>query len=179
MNTDKRTLRKHSRLRNLVFLFALLLLPVSAPGQESRGTILGRITDPGGASVAGAAIEVINVETGVALRTTTNDLGNYQLPFLAPGNYTVRVEGKGFKRIERPGIRVSTNTQVTLDFTLELGEVSETVTVTDRAPLLSVSTADLGQVFDTNYIGTTPITLTRNVLNTVYLAPGVKEAAAQ
>ncbi|MGH9672935.1 MAG: carboxypeptidase regulatory-like domain-containing protein, partial [Bryobacteraceae bacterium] len=160
------------------FCFSALLLAAVAAAQEFRGTILGRVTDPSSAPVSGAAIEAFNVDTAVTIRSTTNDAGNYQIPFLVPGNYTVRVEQAGFKRIDRPGIRVATNSQVTLDFALELGATAETVTVTADAPLLNTASADLGQVVEKNYLSNIAVNLTRNVLNTVRLTPGITGGGA-
>src|SRR6516165_11401822 len=130
----------------------VVALPSLALAQEYRGTILGRITDPTGAVVVGASIRVFNLETGVAISTTSNEQGNYQIPFLLPGEYRVAVEHPGFKNVERPDVRVSTNTQVTLDFTLAIGAAAETVTVTANAPLLNMASADLGQVVTNAYV---------------------------
>jgi hypothetical protein len=152
---------------------ALLLVPIAIWGQESRGTVLGRVLDPTGAAVVGAGIEAINVDTKVVLRTTSNEAGNYQMPFVVPGNYSVRVDHPGFKILERDGVRVSTGTQVTLDLQLELGATTESVTVTTSTPQLNPSNADLGQVLNTNILSSVSIGLGKNVLYAVRLAPGV------
>jgi hypothetical protein len=166
---------KHS-LGSIAFI--TLATAASVMAQEFRGTILGRITDPSAAPVLGASIEALNVDTGISIKSTSNEQGNYQIPFLVPGNYTVRVEQSGFKRVERDGIRVATNTQVTLDFALELGATTETVNVTASAPLLNTASADLGQVVERNYLTSITVNLTRNVLNTVRLTPGVTGGGA-
>jgi hypothetical protein len=98
--------------------------------QEYRGTILGRINDPSGAAVAGASIEVKNEATNAVTNSSSNEAGNYQVPFLLPGNYSVTVELQGFKKVERKSVRVSTNEQLVLDFALEIGATTESVTVT-------------------------------------------------
>ncbi|MEX2261460.1 MAG: carboxypeptidase-like regulatory domain-containing protein [Bryobacteraceae bacterium] len=152
---------------------AVLFLASAAPAQEIRGAILGRVGDPSGGAVAGAQIEVQSLATKVVTRGATNETGNYQVPFLLPGNYAVRVESPGFKRMERSGIRVSTNEQVTLDFTLEIGATSESVTVTTEAPILNTANADIGQVIDSNYVTMVSVSLSRNVLNVRNLAPGI------
>jgi len=154
-------------------LLSLFLFSSAVWGQESRGTILGRIVDPSGAAVAGAGIEAVNVDTRVVLRTTSNEVGNYQIPFVVPGNYLVVVDHSGFKKLQRDGIRVLTGTQVTVDLQLELGAASDSVTVTDSAPLLNPASGDLGQVLDSKVLSTTTMGLSRNVLYTVALAPGV------
>ncbi|MEK7404973.1 MAG: TonB-dependent receptor [Acidobacteriota bacterium] len=151
----------------------LLLLPAIAAAQESRGSILGRVTDPSGAAVTGASVEVQNVDTNTSLKTSSNEAGNYQIPFLLPGNYTVRVEQTGFKKLERQGIRVSTNEAVTLNISLELGALTESVTVTAAPPLLNTANADLGQVIDKTYVGMVSVSLSRNIINMRSLAPGV------
>lgn len=152
-------------------LLALACAVVAA--QEFRGTIRGKVSDPSGAAVVGASIEVINVETGVRLTARTNELGNYQAPFLLPGEYVVRIEHPGFKTLERRGIRVSLNELVTLDLTLELGQTTESVTVTAAAPLLNTASAELGQVIERKMVETMVVSLSRNVINLRNLAPGV------
>lgn len=155
-----------------IALCVLLYSPFLA-AQEFRGTVLGRITDPTGASVAGASIEVQSRTTNALLRTTSNEAGNYQVPFVLPGDYVVRVEMTGFKRIEQSNVRVSTNAQLTLDFTLELGVTSESVRVTATPPQLNTANADLGQVIDNSYVGMISVSLSRNIINLRNLAPGV------
>jgi hypothetical protein len=142
-------------------------------GQEFRGSIRGRILDPSGAAVPGATIEVINADTNVKTSAVSNEAGNYQVPFLLPGNYTVRVEHPGFKTLERQGIRVSLNEQIALELTLELGQATESVTVTASAPLLTTASADLGQVIERRMVETMVVSLSRNVINLRNLAPGV------
>lgn len=157
-------------------LILLLMAAVLAQGQEFRGTILGRIRDPTGAVVSGASIEVVNVDTNTVVRGRSNETGNYQIPFLMPGNYTVRVELAGFKKVERQGIRVSTSEPVTVDFTLEIGQAAESITVTAAAPMLNTTNADLGQVLDKTYVDMMTVSLTRNVMNLRNMAPGVTGA---
>src|SRR5262245_13446371 len=133
-------------MKATMFAAMMLLTAVSVCAQEFRGTILGRVTDSSGGIVAGATIKVINTETNVTVGTTSNQDGNYQVPFLNPGNYRVLVDHPGFKKTERQNVRVSVTSQIALDFVLEVGAVSETVNVTGSAALLNTSDADLGQV---------------------------------
>lgn len=155
------------------YISLTLLLCTCALAQEFRGTIRGRVIDPSGAAVPGATVEVINVDTNVRITAQSNELGNYQVPFLLPGNYTVRVQHPGFKTLERHGIRVSVNELVTLDLTLELGETTESITITASAPLLNTANADLGQVVERSMVETVVVSLSRNVMNIRNLAPGV------
>lgn len=151
----------------------LLLACAIATAQEFRGTIRGRISDPSGAAIVGASIEVTNAETGVKLTASSNEAGNYQVPFLLSGDYIVRVEHPGFKTLERRGIRVSLNDLVTLDLTLELGQTTESLTVTATAPLLNTASAELGQVIERRMVESMVVSLSRNVINLRNLAPGV------
>jgi hypothetical protein len=158
---------------NRVLAGLALLFSSVGLAQEYRGTILGRITDPSGAVVAGASVAATQVETGVVTRSTSNETGNYQIPFLLPGQYTVSAEHSGFKQLARKNVPVLTNQPTTLDLTLELGATNESVTVTSEVPLLNTANADLGQVIDKSYIGMVAPSLDRNIINMKDLAPGV------
>lgn len=116
--------------------------------QESRGTIRGRVTDPTGGAVADARVEAANVDTGVKLSSATNQEGNYEIPYLLPGMYSVSVEMSGFKRALREGIQVRVNDRLTIDFALELGAVGESITVRGETPLLEAASASLGTVME-------------------------------
>src|SRR5690242_3214511 len=96
------------KLTKSIFCLIPLLCAAAAFGQESRGAISGRVADPTGAVVPGATVQAVNVDTNVVLQTTSNESGNYQIPFVVPGNYKVVVEHAGFKKLERPNVRVST-----------------------------------------------------------------------
>ena len=141
--------------------------------QEFRGTLPGRITDASSAVVPGAAVTVVHIETNAAIATKSNEQGNYRIPFLPPGDYRAVVEHTGFKKIERGGIRISLGSDTTLDFGLEVGTPTESVTVTGAAPLVNTSNADLGVVIDREYIQSLPVILTRNAIDRVMLSAGV------
>jgi hypothetical protein len=153
---------------------ALALLAVChvMSAQEFRGTILGRVTDPTGAVVPGAVIQVASEETRVTVDAKTNQEGNYNVPFLLPGRYTVTVAADGFRQIVRQGITVQVNDRVELDFTLEVGATTEAITVSADSPLLQTASADLGQVVDRHLIDRLPLS-GRNAVNLIDLAPGV------
>jgi hypothetical protein len=146
-------------------LVLLSLLAALLAGQEFRSTISGLVTDTQGAAISGATIETKQSQTGAVFQTVSGADGQYTLPFLPPGDYVVTVSTPGFKRFSREGIRVSTNQRIPLDVTLEVGQVTETVTVTAETPLLQTSTASSGQVIDTATIekmpmnGRTPLVL--------------------
>jgi hypothetical protein len=159
-------------MRKSILWLVPLALAATAMAQESRGTISGRVTDPSGAAVPGAKIEAYNADTNVALRTTSNETGNYQLPFVVPGNYKIVAEHPGCKKLERAGIRVSTASEVSVDLKLEIGVTSESMTVTAASPLLETANGDLGQVLSKNYVANVTVNIYRNALNAVLLTPG-------
>ena len=156
-----------------VRILALFLAASAATfAQEFRGTVLGRVTDPSGAVVPGAAVSVTNEETNVRVDAKSNADGNFNIPFLLPAKYTVRVEAPGFKAAMRPGIVVQINDRVTLDFSLELGATSDTITVTADTPMFQIATADMGQVVERDMIERLPMN-SMNAMNLADMAPGV------
>ena len=128
------------------FLPVLALVSAIAWPQEFRSTVSGRVVDAQSAVVPGVRIAATQVETGARTETISSADGQYTLPFLSPGSYNVTAEAAGFKRYVREGFQVSTNERLTLDISLEVGQIAETVTVTAEMALLTTSTASTGQV---------------------------------
>ena len=143
----------------------------SALGQDTRGTILGRVTDPSGANIAGADVRASNVATGVAVAAKTNDSGNFSIPYLLPGIYTVTAELAGFKKFVRDNVQVRVNDAVEVNLSLTVGDVAESVEVTAETPLLSTAEASLGQVVDERRVLELPI-FSGNAMEFTLLAPG-------
>src|SRR6185369_11833058 len=124
-------------IRRVAPIWALAALTtLSAFAQDPRGTVLGRVTDASGAVIAGAEVRITNENTGVAASAKTNDAGNFTLPYLLSGTYTVSSEHQGFKKWNRPGVQVRINDSVEVDIDLQLGATSETVEVSATTPLL-------------------------------------------
>lgn len=155
------------------FLLSAFLTSAALFGQEFRGSLLGRITDPSGAVIPGATVKARNTATNVTLETSSNESGNYQIPFVTPGDYSLSVESGGFKTTTRNGIRVSLGGQVTVDFTLEVGQATESITVDSRPPLLNTASADLGQVVSSSEVVNIPVSITRNVMDIASLSSNV------
>ncbi|MFB3905206.1 MAG: carboxypeptidase regulatory-like domain-containing protein [Acidobacteriota bacterium] len=160
------------------FLVLLFIASAELCAQEFRGSLLGSVKDASGALIPGATVTAINVETNVSTSTVTSDIGRYRIPFLLPGNYSVIVELPGFRRLERTGIRISAGTDLDLDCVLEVGEVSNSVTVSGSTAAVSSTNADLALVVEQKYVQNIPVSLTRNVLNKVLLTPGVTVASS-
>ncbi|MEK7405535.1 MAG: TonB-dependent receptor [Acidobacteriota bacterium] len=159
-------------------VFSLLLAAAVAPGQEFRGTILGRVLDTSGAVVPRAAITVTNTETRVSVKLESAENGNYTVPFLIPGRYRVAAQVQGFKAFVREGIEVQVQDRVHVDVVLEPGVVTETVLVRSEAPLLEASTASVGEVIDQTKIINLPLN-GRNPYLIARIAPGVQPTDAR
>jgi hypothetical protein len=120
--------------RNIAIL--TLALCAGSAAQDYRGAVLGRVTDPSGAAVAGAKVAAVNEATNTVAAAQTAADGAYFIPFLIPGRYRVEVEASGFQKYAQSGITVSVNSQVRVDVTLQVGAITESVTVTADAPCL-------------------------------------------
>jgi hypothetical protein len=156
----------------VALLIVALASAATLSAQETRGQILGRVVDPTGAIVVGATITAVNTGTNVRTAGSTNQTGDYVLPFLIPGVYSVTVEMTGFKKFVQEGINVQVNDKATLNVALEIGQASETVRVTADAPLVDTSTASMGQVVDNRRILELPLK-DGNPIMLSNLAPGV------
>ncbi|MFN0104595.1 MAG: carboxypeptidase regulatory-like domain-containing protein [Bryobacteraceae bacterium] len=128
-----------------------------ACAQEFRSTISGRVTDPSGAAIAGAKIQAIEKNTNAKAETTTGGEGEFSLPFLPPGPYTLTAEHGGFKKHVQEGITVGTNMRLAIDVALQLGSQADAITVSADAAMLQVSSASVGQVISERQIATMPM----------------------
>jgi hypothetical protein len=155
---------------------ALCLLLAAAPivrAQEARGTLQGKVTDTSGAVVPGATVEIVNVATGVATPTTSNEEGNYRVPFLNPGTYRVTVTLDGFSKFVSQSIELHVAEVLNLDATLQPGQISDEVTVTAATSAVDTAGAGLGQIVDARRISELPIR-EGTAVELVILAPGVQ-----
>ena len=159
------------RSRTLLALFLLCCFSLAA--QETRSTINGRVYDQMSAAVSGAVVVVIHVDTNSAAALTTNDTGYYEAPLLMPGNYRVSAEAPGFKTVVRQGIVLTVGQQLAIDLKLEIGAVSETVSVTAEAPVLDTSSIESGALIDNETLMGLPV-MGNNPTLLVKLAPGVQ-----
>ncbi|MFZ1007620.1 MAG: carboxypeptidase-like regulatory domain-containing protein, partial [Candidatus Sulfotelmatobacter sp.] len=160
------------RIALLIIVLTGCLLSVPAVAQSTAGRVLGSITDPSGASVAGATVVITDVQRGASRTLTTDDAGAYAAPDLAPGTYKIHVEAKGFKSVERPNVVIEVATDVRADFSLQTGQVSETVVVNEEVPLLNTTSATLGGTLSNQEINDLPLN-GRNYENLLQLRPGV------
>lgn len=143
------------KFRNLTAAF--LFMSVAVLAQSDRGTITGTVTDPTGAVLGDAKIEARNSDTGATYSAGSTSTGNYVLPQLPTGNYTLTVTVPGFKTFVRPGIVLPVATTVRIDATLEVGSATESVTVSDTSPLLKTESGELSINVPTDRMNNLPV----------------------
>src|SRR5215510_14099714 len=134
-----------------------IIFSLAATAQTYQGRILGSVADQNGAAVRGAKVTITNVETGVTRSLETNEAGDYVAPNLPPGLYKIAVEAGGFKKIERPGVRLEVAKDIRIDVSVQPGAVAETVTITEDAPLIETANNTLGGTFSNRAINDLPL----------------------
>ena len=153
-------------------VIAISCFAVSLLAQTTTGRILGTVHDQSGAAIAGASVVITDVQRGATRSTTTDDSGDYLVPTLPPGTYSVRAEAKAFKTVTRTGILLEVATDAQVDLTLSPGNVNETIEVSGDVPLVNTSSATLGGTLSNKEINDLPLN-GRNYENLLQLRPGV------
>lgn len=151
---------------------ALAILASSAFAQEFRATLTGHVADPNGGAIPSATVTAKNLATNEEQSQQTSDSGDYTIPLLLPGNYSIRAEAPGFRAAQRERVELYTGDKRAVDFTLELGSVQDTVTVTGDAPLLETATATRGAIIENRRVTELPLN-GRNPFALTNLATGV------
>jgi carboxypeptidase family protein/TonB-dependent receptor-like protein len=162
---------KHLRI-SLCVIAAIYCFNFSVRAQSFTGLIVGTVKNPEGAVVPNTEITIIHEQTNRTLTVMTNSEGYYASAPLGVGTYRVEAKMSGFRRAFRGGIVLQIQQTAVIDFTLELGAVSEEVEVKAEAPVLESTTTTLGKVVDNRRIGDLPLN-TRNVYSLIFLTPGV------
>ncbi len=145
------------RLFSIGLALCLVLAVTPLNAQTTAGSIVGTVTDPSGAIIAGASITITNVGTNIAVKTTSDSAGEYVVTPLEVGRYSVTFEATGFKRSLRPDIQVNVQDRVRVDAKLEVGQVTDTVEVAGEAPILETDTSYLGEVVEAQRIVDLPL----------------------
>ncbi|HKQ92556.1 MAG TPA: TonB-dependent receptor, partial [Blastocatellia bacterium] len=161
-----------------ILLLSSVTLTAPSAAQENRATIVGTVTDPQGNALPNATIKATNTETNTTTATTSNDSGLYTLPFLPAGRYQITISANGLKTLVRDGVELRVGDRTQLDFSMEVGAVTETVNVTAQAPLLENATASRGQVIDEAKVRNLPL-LGRNPFLLAALSSGVQITPTQ
>ena len=152
---------------------AALMIASGVCAQETRSAIFGRVLDPQGSAVVGAAVTVTNADTNTVMSLTTNETGYFEANLLLPGNYRLTAEMAGFKKAVRSGIELAMSRRAEIDIRLDIGEAAETVSVTAEAPLLDVATVSAGRVMENRSVMDLP-TFNNSPLMLIKLIPGMQ-----
>ncbi len=158
--------------RTKVVSFGVVLILATATGAgQTTASLVGTVTDSSGAVIPGVTVTALQKETRLMRKAESNDSGVYQIPSLPVGTYSVVAELPGFKRKTITGVVLQVNQEAKLDFMLEIGELTDTVTVSGQSPLLQTEGAAVGQVIDNRYNTQIPLN-GRDFSQLILLVPG-------
>ncbi len=162
-----------SLAKRLSLFFAVLLTAASpALPQAITAKVNGTVTDPSGAAVQGARVELRNIDTNVARTTVTDPSGGYEFPFVPTGPYTLLIEAAGFQKASVTRFQLSVDQVARLDMKLSLGQTAETITVEGGALLMQTENATVGTVIDSQKVVELPLN-GRSFVQLALLTPGV------
>ncbi len=159
-------------LLKAVALLAFVSAALFAQTQAINGTIRGRVTDPAGSPIPGAAVEASSADTGITRSFQTPEDGYFVFPNLPLGTWTVTVKKEGFESLRAPGIQLSAGTQAEINAKLVVGQVSTSVEVTGGTPVLEPSRLETGRTISHDEVDNLPLT-SRNPYNFILFQPGV------
>src|ERR1043165_53972 len=149
-----------------------LLFSLNALTQVTTANFYGTVTDSSSASVPSAVVTMVHNDTGAAVSRVSDAAGEFGFDFLRVGTYTLRIEAKGFKRFESKNIELVAGQAVRQTFALEVGAITETVSVEGTAPLVSAASSEQSQTFDSQKVTELPLGR-RNVSGVLRLSPGI------
>src|SRR3954447_1063005 len=144
------------RITTTLLLLISVVLSTSY-GQETRGTILGRVTDQTGASIANADVQIVNQAMGTTVTLKSNGDGLYSAPLLLPGLYKITVTATGFKTFVREGVQLQVADRLEVNAPLEVGGAEQSITVSGTPDLMNTETASVGNVVTTQQIQDLPL----------------------
>ncbi len=162
-----------TKVLKLALAVAVVVLTAAlAHAQQARSGLTGVVLDPGGLALPGVTVTATNVDTGIARTSVTTATGRYIFNSMASANYTLRFELASFKTLNREGVVLSVGQQLTIDVTLDLGGVEETVTVTGETPMLELKSKEVGGVIGEDAFEQLPTQNRSFVMFAAYM-PGV------
>ncbi|MBS1828109.1 MAG: TonB-dependent receptor [Acidobacteria bacterium] len=137
--------------------FALLFLTSALFSQTPSASVTGRVTDGSGAVIPGVAITVKNVDTNIVSKATSNEVGDFTVPYLHPGRYTLEASNAGFRTFKQAEFQLAVDQALRLDIPMELGSTTESITVTEAPPVLNTENGTRGQVITKEEIADIPL----------------------
>ena len=165
-------LRRWKTVAFSILCFCAVSAPVGATAQELYGSLTGTVQDGTGARIPGATIAIVNRDTNLTLRATSNETGTYTFTNVLPGMYDVKVTIQGFKEFVKQQVPVATGSISRVDAKLEVGQLTETVTVQSETQLLKTDKADTGSAFSSKEVVDLPLPEFRNYQSLLDLVPG-------
>src|SRR6266568_914830 len=165
-------MKNSSRFAFLLTALALAVFCCASAFAQEMATLNGRITGPNGVAVPGVKVQAVNVNTNIVYSSETNEVGLYTIPSLPPGTYRVTVEKQGFVQIVKPGVDLHVLDIVALNFTLQIGSVTQSVTVEAGAPLINTQDAAVSTVVDRQFAENLPMN-GRSFQTLIQLTPGI------
>ena len=173
-------MRTNPILRDVLLgMAAGCILSIMSYGQVFYGSIVGTVEDPTGAVVPRANISITNKQTGLSRETTSDDAGRYAILNVLPGLYDLKVTASGFRALTRTDVDVTINTVTRVDVKLEVGQLSEQVTVAGSAVLLQTDKADVRHELTGQTVQNLPLPNYRNYQSLIALVPGASPPAFQ
>ena len=137
----------------------------------STATITGRVIDSNAAVIAGVKVDANNIDTNLTFSTVTNDEGMFVLPNLPPGRYRIFVQKDGFQTIVKPNVVLHVQDIISLSFSMQLGSITQSVTIEEGAPLIQRESATVGTLVDRQFVGNLPLN-GRSFQSLITLTPG-------
>ncbi len=168
---------KHQPVRALTFALLMALAAIHAWGQ-GEASLAGTVVDQTGSALGAVSITVRSAETGVVRKVSTDGSGHFEVALLGVGSYEIRVEKAGFQTQTRNGIALVLGQRAAVDFTLQVGEVKETVQVTEQAPGVTVTTADVSGLVGERQVKDLPLN-GRSFDNLLTLNTGIVNVTAE
>jgi hypothetical protein len=160
------------KVRTWVLVLSISVFIEPAGAQVLYGTILGRVADNSGGLVASASVSIVNTGTSQSAETTTSAVGAYSFANVLPGIYDVKVTALGFRTFSSTNVAVTVNTVSRVDVSLEVGQITETVTVEALAATLQTDKADVHVELNTKEVTDLPTPVYRNYQALINLVPG-------
>ena len=161
----------------VVAMMAVLMVAQPLFAQTSAGSISGSVLDPQGNSIAGATVRVTNVATGEVQTRKSSSAGDYRIDELNPGKYTVSVDAKGFRGYKVENVTVLIGNTTAQDVQLQVGDTTQSITVTASSTGLQTETSDIGTSVDPELVSDLPLFNNsgeaRSVIDFIFLVPGV------
>src|SRR6266704_1526838 len=160
--------------KTTLFVLSVVLFLCASPvlAQEVSAGITGKVTDPSGAAIVGASVVAKDQDRGTEWPTKTNADGIYAFPRIPVGTYELRVEASGFKTFVQPNIQLEVNQRARIDVPMQVGAITESISVSAEAAILQTDTTQVGSVISSQTIVNTPL-ISRNPIALTLLAPGV------